>query len=60
MMSSRKSYQCQEQFFKTEETSVQGKRNFHVLMMYSNCAINMSVLTDSMMAVFTKPCNSSQ
>ena len=45
---------CQQEFFKTKETTVQGNRNFHILMMYSNYAINISVIIGSMMPDFTK------
>ena len=40
--------------FKIKETNVQGNRNFHILMMYSNYAINISVIIGSMMAAFMK------
>ena len=40
--------------FKIKETNVQGNRNFHILMMYSNYAINISVIIGSMMPAFTK------
>ena len=40
--------------FKIKETNVQGNRNFHILMMYSNYAINISVIIGSMMAASTK------
>ena len=40
--------------FKIKETNVQENRNFHILMMYSNYAINISVIIGSMMAASTK------
>ena len=40
--------------FKTEETNVQGNKYFHILIMYSNYAINISVIIGSMMAASTK------
>ena len=40
--------------FKIKETNVQGNRNFHILMMYSNYAINISMIIGSMMAASTK------
>ena len=33
---------CQQEFFK-QETNVQGSRNFHILMIYSNYGISISV-----------------
>ena len=36
------------------QNNVQGNRKFHVLMMYSNYAINISVIIGSMMATSTK------
>ena len=44
----------QQEFFKTEETNVQGNKIFHILKMYSNYAINISVIIGSMMAASTK------
>ena len=44
---------CQQKFFKTEETNVQGNKNFHILLIYNN-AINISVIIGSIMAAFTK------
>ena len=44
---------CQQQLFKTEETSVQGNRNFYILRMSGNFAINISVSIGSMMAAST-------
>ena len=44
-------------FFKTKETTVQGKRNFHILLMYNNYAINISV---TWYHLLRKPCNSSE
>ena len=46
--------QISSSFLKTEETSVQGNRNFRILMMYSNYGINISVIIGSMMAASTK------
>ena len=40
-------------FFKIKETTVQGNRNFHILMMYSNYAINIIVTIGSMIPPFT-------
>ena len=45
---------CQQQFFKTKETSVQGNRNFHIFMIYSNYAINISVIIGSMTVTLRK------
>ena len=45
---------CQQESFKTEETNAQGSRSFHILIMYSNYAINISVIIGSMMAASTK------
>ena len=45
---------CQQEFFKTEETNVQGDRNFHILMINSNYAININLIVVSMMAASTK------
>ena len=45
---------CQQQFFKTEETRVQGIINFHILLMHSNYAINISMIIGSVMAASTK------
>ena len=44
-------------FFKTKETTVQGKRNFHILLMYNNYTINISV---TWYHLLRKPCNSSE
>ena len=44
---------CQQEFLK-HETNVQGNRNFHILVMYSNYGINISVIIGSMMAASTK------
>ena len=42
---------CQQQFFKTEETSIKGNRNFHILeILHSNYAINVSMIIGSMVA----------
>ena len=40
-------------FFKTKETNVQGNKNFHILIIYSN-AIDISAIIGSMMADSTK------
>ena len=40
--------------FAKQETNVQGNRNFHTLMMYSNSTINVSVIIGSMTAASTK------
>ena len=45
---------CQQEFFKTEETNVQGNKYFHILIMCSNYAINISVIIGSIMAASTK------
>ena len=45
---------CQQEFFKTEEPNIQGNRNFHILLMYSDYAINISLIIDPMKAASTK------
>ena len=39
---------------KTKENTVQGNRNFHILIMYSNNAINISMIIGSVIPSFTK------
>ena len=46
-------YSCQQQLFKTEETSAQWNRNFYILKMCSNFAININMIIGSMMAAST-------
>ena len=54
MVASTKTLKIMSAVFKTEEANVQGRRNFHILMMCSNYAINISVIIGSMMAASTK------
>ena len=54
VVSQKPPHSFQQQFFKTEETSVQGHRDFHILMIYSNYAINISVIMGSVMVASTK------
>ena len=40
--------------FQKKETNVQGNKKFHILMMCSNYALNISLIIGSMMATCTK------